>query len=81
MKWPDPRSHSLPRLCAARGSSYTGAAGAAIPHQAIFDTFPKLWELAIGGRLRIQTEPVPLADVEKVWQRQDLQGRRLVLIP
>jgi hypothetical protein len=32
------------------------------------------------GQLRIETERVPLADIEDAWQRE-LHGRRLVVIP
>jgi len=35
---------------------------------------------AAQGELQIETERVPLADIENVWQR-DQQGRRLVMIP
>jgi hypothetical protein len=33
------------------------------------------------GKLRIETEPVPLADVEKAWLRKETSGRRIVLVP
>jgi hypothetical protein len=52
-----------------------------IPRTAIFDAFPQLWALAASGKLRIDIEEVPLADVESAWQRQDLHGRRIVIIP
>jgi hypothetical protein len=42
---------------------------------------PKLWALAASGQLHIDTERVPLADVESAWRRNDLPGRRLVIIP
>jgi NADPH2:quinone reductase len=58
-----------------------GSGGGSIPRKAIFETFPKLWALAATGALRIDTEVVPLADVERAWQRQDLGGRRLVFVP
>jgi hypothetical protein len=32
------------------------------------------------GRLRIETQPVPLGEVEEAW-RQNQSGRRTVLIP
>ena len=32
------------------------------------------------GKLRIDTERVPLADVETAWQREQ-QGRRFVIVP
>ena len=52
-----------------------------IPHSAIFDAFPQVWTLAARGKLSIDTEQAPLADVETAWQREDLPGRRLVVIP
>jgi NADPH2:quinone reductase len=63
------------------GLELYGSGGGSVPHQAIFDAFPKVWALAIGGQLRIKTERVPLADIENAWQRRDLDGRRLVMIP
>jgi NADPH:quinone reductase-like Zn-dependent oxidoreductase len=58
-----------------------GSGGGSIPPAAIFETFPRLWELAATGELRIDVEPVPLSDVEEAWQRSGLSGRRLVFIP
>jgi len=52
-----------------------------IPPKAIFDAFPQIWALAASGKLSIDTEQAPLADVETAWQREDLPGRRLVVIP
>jgi NADPH:quinone reductase-like Zn-dependent oxidoreductase len=63
------------------GLEVMGSGGGSIPPAAIFETFPRLWELAAKGELRIDVEPVPLPDVEAAWQRGDLGGRRLVLIP
>jgi NADPH2:quinone reductase len=63
------------------GLELYGSGGGAIPHTAIFEAFPQLWALAACGRLRIDTEAVPLADVESAWQRQDVHGRRLVIVP
>lgn len=63
------------------GIEISGAGGGSVPHSVIFDTFPKMWALAASGQLRIDTERVPLADVESAWQRNDLPGRRLVIIP
>jgi len=60
---------------------YGSGGGAGIPHTAIFDTFPQVWALAAGGKLRIDTKPVSLAEVENAWRRTDLPGRRLVLNP
>jgi len=63
------------------GLEVYGSGGGSIPHTAILDVFPRLWALAADGTLRIDTEPVALADVEAAWQREDLRGRRVVLIP
>ena len=60
---------------------YGSGGGGSIPRTAIFETFPSLWALAAAGALRIHTEAVPLADVERAWQWQDLAGRRLVFVP
>jgi NADPH:quinone reductase-like Zn-dependent oxidoreductase len=58
-----------------------GSGGGGIPHTAIFEAFPRIWELAADGTLRIDTEPVALADVEHAWQREDVPGRRIVIVP
>lgn len=63
------------------GLELYGSGGGSVPPEAIFEAFPQVWALATGGKLHIKTEPVPLADVENAWQRRDLDGRRLVLVP
>jgi len=57
-----------------------GSGGGGISYQAIFDTIPQVWALAVSGKLRIDTEGVPLASVESAWLREDVHGR-LVIIP
>jgi NADPH:quinone reductase-like Zn-dependent oxidoreductase len=63
------------------GLELYGSGRGSVPYQAILEVFPQLWALATGGKLRIKTEPVPLAEVESAWQRRNLEGRRLVIIP
>ena len=63
------------------GIEIYGSGGGSMPRTAIFDAFPKILALAASGTLRMETEPVPLAEVENAWQRSDRSGRRLVLIP
>ncbi len=63
------------------GMEIYGSGGGSVPHTAIFEAFPKVWALAANGKLRIDTVAVPLAEIEIAWQRNDLRGRRLVLIP
>src|SRR5256886_7718843 len=60
---------------------YGSGGGGSMPHTAIIDAFPQLLALAADGTLHIDTEPVALADVEHGWQREDVRGRRIVLIP
>jgi NADPH2:quinone reductase len=43
------------------------------------DAFRQLMNLAARGQLRIDVEPVLLADIERAWTR-DLPGRRLVIV-
>jgi NADPH:quinone reductase-like Zn-dependent oxidoreductase len=63
------------------GLEVMGSGGGSIPPTAIFETIPRLWDLAGKGELRIDAETVPLPEVEQAWQRRDLVGRRLVLVP
>ena len=63
------------------GLELYGGGGGSIPHKAIFDAFPQIWALAASRSLRIDIEQAPLADVETAWRREDLPGRRLVVIP
>jgi NADPH2:quinone reductase len=44
---------------------------------AILAAIPTLFSLAAAGKLKIDVEPVPLADVEAAWSRSD-KGRRIV---
>ncbi len=63
------------------GLEIYGSGGGSVPYQAIFDAFPQLWALAASGKLRIEIEPVPLVNIERAGQREDVHGRRLVIIP
>lgn len=63
------------------GIEISGTGGGSVPQSVIFDAFPKVWALAASGQLHIDIERVPLTDVESAWRRNDLPGRRLVIIP
>lgn len=63
------------------GLEIHGSGGGGIPYEAIFETFPKIWALAASGGLLIDTEEVPLADVEAAWRRPGSDGRRVVIVP
>jgi NADPH2:quinone reductase len=63
------------------GLELYGGGGGSVPPAAIFEAFPEIWALAASGKLRIDLEQAPLAEVEAAWQRKDLPGRRLVIVP
>ena len=50
------------------------------PFNVLIDAFQQVTAYAANGELQIETERVPLPDVEEVWHR-DQPGRRLVIIP
>jgi NADPH2:quinone reductase len=50
------------------------------PRNILVDTLQQVMARAASGELRIETERVPLADIENAWQR-DQQRRRLVVTP
>jgi NADPH:quinone reductase-like Zn-dependent oxidoreductase len=57
-----------------------GTAG--IPsREVLVDAMQQVMARAARRELRIETERVPLADIERVWQRQGQSGRRIVVIP
>ncbi len=41
----------------------------------------QVWEWIKENKLHMDIEKVPLADIEKAWLRNDLAGKRLVIIP
>lgn len=60
--------------------SIVGTAG--IPSREILvDAMQQILSRAASGELRIETERVPLANIESVWQRPEQPGRRIVIIP
>jgi len=63
------------------GVELLGSGGGSVSPEAIFETFPKMWELASRGQLRIRVEAVPLSEVESAWGRRGLAGARLVFVP
>ena len=50
------------------------------PRNILVDALQKVMAHAASGELHVDTERVPLADIENAWHR-DQQGRRLVVIP
>lgn len=59
--------------------SIMGTAG--IPsREVLVDALQQVMSHAAKGELKIETERVPLADIESAWQRE-FSGRRVVVIP
>jgi len=64
-----------------RSTALTILGTAGIPSwDVLTEAFQQVTNRAARGELRIETEPVPLAEIEEAWER-DAQGRRLVVIP
>jgi hypothetical protein len=64
-----------------RSTALTILGTAGIPSRDVLvEAFQRVMAHAAKGNLQIDTERVPLADIENAWQRE-LPGRRLVMIP
>uniref|UniRef100_A0AAU3GWV0 Zinc-binding alcohol dehydrogenase family protein n=1 Tax=Streptomyces sp. NBC_01401 TaxID=2903854 RepID=A0AAU3GWV0_9ACTN len=64
-----------------RSAGLTIVGGGFPPPQAFLDMFNRLMAAAASGEIRIDTQAVPLAEIEDAWQREDTQGKRLVVVP
>ncbi len=60
-----------------------GVGGGSVPKEVMqkvpTEILPKLVELVATGVIKIETEAVPLADVEAAWERGDKDGKRIVI--
>ncbi len=64
-----------------RSTALTILGTAGIPSRDVLvEAFQQVMVYAAKGDIKIETEKVPLADIENAWQR-DQPGRRLVIIP
>jgi NADPH2:quinone reductase len=63
------------------GLEIIGAGSAGITPQAIAEGTQLVWEWIKAGKLQADIECVPLKDIESAWQRADLHGRRIVIVP
>ena len=62
------------------GLEIYGSGAGTVPVDAVVKALPEFIDRAASGALRVNVDPVPLADVADVWRR-DQHGRRLVLLP
>jgi NADPH2:quinone reductase len=63
------------------GLEISGIGAGNIPIERIMEAMPQLIADAASGKLLIDTEQVPLAEIEAAWQRQTTDNRRLVVLP
>jgi NADPH:quinone reductase-like Zn-dependent oxidoreductase len=72
---------SLP-AAVLRSTALTILGTAGIPSREILaDAMQQVLTRTARGELRIETEQIPLKDIEQVWQRPERTGRRIVVIP
>ena len=70
------------RVIGAGRTALTILGTAGIPsREVLVDAMQQVMARAARRELRIETERVPLADIERVWQRQGQSGRRIVVVP
>jgi NADPH2:quinone reductase len=62
------------------GLEIFGAGGGVTP-EAIAEGTQQVWDWLKAGKLHADIEQVPLKDVENSWQRTDLHGKRIVIVP
>lgn len=62
-----------------------GVGGGSVPKEeigrAMTEVLPVLFALAAEGRIKIDTEAIPLANVGEAWERGDVDGKRVVMVP
>jgi NADPH:quinone reductase-like Zn-dependent oxidoreductase len=63
------------------GLEIYGSGAGTVPVERVMEAIPQFIEFAASGKLRIETEQVPLAAIEDAWSRQTPDNRRLVVIP
>jgi NADPH:quinone reductase-like Zn-dependent oxidoreductase len=72
---------SLP-AAVLRSTALTILGTAGIPAMPVLmDAMEQVLARGARGELRIETESVPLAEVEQAWLKKESSGRRIVLIP
>jgi NADPH2:quinone reductase len=65
-----------------RGAAITISGSGVMPSMDVLTkSLQELMDLACRNQIHVDAEVVPLADIEKAWARNDLHGRRLVIVP
>ncbi len=55
--------------------------GAGLTPEAMGEGTQLMWELLKAGKLTLEIVKAPLSEIESAWQRTDLHGKRLVVVP
>ncbi|HLZ59534.1 MAG TPA: zinc-binding alcohol dehydrogenase family protein [Ktedonosporobacter sp.] len=63
------------------GLEIFGSGAGTIPTERIREAVTRLMAEAASGKLRVDVEPVPLAEIEAAWDRQSTDNRRIVILP
>jgi hypothetical protein len=63
------------------GVEIYGSGGGSVSWQAIKEAVPEILACAARGELRIDTQRVPLSEVETVWSQKNETGQRVVFVP
>jgi NADPH2:quinone reductase len=65
-----------------RSTALTILGTAGIPaREVLVDAMRQVMERGARGELRIETERIPLTEIEQAWSRKEEGGRRMVVIP
>ena len=51
------------------------------PREVLVDAMEQVMSRGVRGELRMETERVALADIERVWERTGESGERVVVVP
>jgi NADPH2:quinone reductase len=52
-----------------------------ISQETLFEEISRIWQWIREDQLYMDIERVPLSDIARAWQRTDLEGKRLVILP
>ena len=62
------------------GLEIYGSGLGTISFEAIAETMPKIWQAAADRKIKIDVDPVPLANVQEAWNREETNGRLVFVI-
>jgi len=80
-RWARARDRNHAAAAVLRSTALTILGTASIPPwDVLTEAFQQVMNHAASGKLRIETERVPLAEIKDAWER-NVQARRLVVIP